>query len=551
MNGFFDTRRYVTNFDSAKTGNIITDVLVIGSGVAGARAAIAAAEYGAVILATKGEFEDSATNKAQGGIAAALSEIDSPEKHFADTMQVGCQLNNPKAVEALVREGPEAIEELISWGFEADKDGAAVALGREGGHSLNRVLHSHGDQTGRELSRTLAQRVHKMEDIRVFDHCFVIDLVTIDGRCVGAVTFHQRHGHQLIWARHTILASGGCGQAWRETTNPPIATGDGVAAAFRAGAVLQDMEMMQFHPTTLYIAGAGRALISEALRGEGAFLVDRDGNRFMADVHSDAELAPRDVVSRAIQHHLATTRSNCVFLDVRHIDQIKNRFPFVAQLCADFEIDIAKQLIPVRPSAHYMIGGVKVDLDGSSSIEGLSCCGEAACNGVHGANRMASNSLLEGLVFGKRVGEQVGKRAAGPEKAINIRSIQNVTPLSERTMLDLADIGNSLRSLMWRDVGIVRTRNGLLETCGTLRFWAHFVLDKTLDSTAGWEIQNKLTVAYAVSLSALERTDSLGVHFREDSSTANNHTPYHIEIARSEAGTQPCRQLISARLSSS
>ncbi len=511
-----DARRYLTNFDSARAGHVITDVLVIGSGVAGARAAIEAAGERDVILVTKGSFEQSSTSWAQGGIAAALGPADSAKCHLDDTMRVGCGLCVRAAVEVLVNEGPRRIAELISWGFEADRDGSDLALAREGGHSLHRVIHAQGDQTGRVLSDTLEKMVQAAARLRVFDHCYVIDLLTIDGVCRGAVTYHPKYGHQLIWARRTILASGGCGQLWRETTNPSVVTGDGLAAALRAGARLRDMEMMQFHPTTLYVAGAGRALISEAVRGEGAYLVDKAGGRFMRDFHADMELAPRDVVSRAIHAHLIATRANCVFLDVRHLKGFAERFPQIARLCRDFQIDVTTDLIPVRPSAHYLVGGVEVDLDGQTSVPGLLCCGEASSTGVHGANRMASNSLLEGLVYGARAGQTAADacgREAGQSQVF--RAVHEAVK-SQRTTLDLPDIRNSLRSVMWRNVGIVRDAERLRETCDILKFWGHYTLDKTFDEPDGWELQNMVLVAHATASSALERRESLGVHFRTD-----------------------------------
>lgn len=539
MASLFDTRRYLTDFDSIQMGHVLTDTLVIGSGVAGARAAIEAARYGLVTLVTKGGFEDSCTRYAQGGIAVAIDGDDSPKLHYEDTMRVGRGLNRAEAVDLLVTEAPSCIQELVAWGFEFDRVDGALSLGREGGHSVNRIIHAHGDQTGRELSRTLRLRARKTENLRLFEHCFLVDFMTVDDRCVGIVAYHEKYGHQLIWAKQTVLASGGCGRIWRETTNPSVATGDGVAAAFRAGATVRDMEFMQFHPTTLYVAGAGRALISEAVRGEGAYLIDRAGNRFMQDYHPDAELAPRDVVSRAIHSHLRETRSNCVYLDVRHIKGFQARFPHIARLCADFQIDVTRELIPVRPSAHYMIGGVEVGLDGSSSVEGLLCCGEAASTGVHGANRIASNSLLEGLVFGKLAGATAGQRsAASGANAVPIRRLVSRNPPSARTTLDLPDIRNSLRSMMWRNVGIVRHGERLRETGEILDFWAHYTLDKVFDDAPWWETQNQLTVASLIALSALCRAESLGVHFRQDSQDDATEEPYNVAITRSDDGTE-------------
>jgi len=536
----FDNRRYLTNFDSKRAGNIFTDVLVIGTGIGGARAALAAAEHCQVTLLSKGEFEDSCTFYAQGGIAAAFAADDSPLRHLRDTLRVGCGLNDRPAVELLVSQGPRRIQELVEWGLGLDRDGNVLALTREGGHSTSRIVHAQGDQTGREVARTLKHRVGQTANIRVFEHCFLIDFITLDGVCHGAVAYHRRHGHQLIWAKQTILASGGCGQLWRETTNPAVATGDGIAAAYRAGAAARDMELMQFHPTTLYVAGASRALISEAVRGEGGHLVDTAGRRFMHDYHPDGELAPRDIVSRAIHTHLRETHGNCVFLDVRHLEGFAIRFPHIARLCADFEIDVTRDRIPVRPSAHYLIGGVVVNLPGETGVAGLFCCGEAASTGVHGANRLASNSLLEGLVFGANVGELAGTRANGSNEATTVRRASNCTEHSPRTALDLPDIRNSLRSVMWRNVGIVRSGDRLVETCDILRFWGHYTLDKTFDEILGWETQNQLTVARLVAMSALERTQSLGVHFRSDAPKATAD-PYHVVIARARDGSTPKR----------
>lgn len=527
----YDSRRYLTDFDAARSGHVLTDVLVIGSGVAGARAAIEASRFGTVVLLCKAAFADSATRYAQGGIAVAGRSPDDIQLHFDDTMRVGCGLCDPVAVRTLVEQGPARIAELIEWGLELDRVNGAVDLAREGGHSVNRVVHARGDQTGLELSRTLQRRVEATPAIREFEHCFFLDFLTIDGACVGATTYHEQYGHQLIWAKRTILASGGCGQVWRETTNPVVATGDGVAAAFRAGARLTDMEFMQFHPTTLYVAGAARALISEAVRGEGAWLVDRGGRRFMLDHHPDGELAPRDIVSRAIHTHLQKTRSNCVYLDVRKVSNFGVRFPGIAKLCADFQLDVTRDLIPVRPSAHYMIGGVEVGPDGASTLPGLFACGEAACGGVHGANRMASNSLLEGLVFGRIAGEAAGRGALEASPAAGMERLAHRNPASARTSLDLPDIRNSLRSLMGRNVGIVRTEERLVETRDILDFWGHYTLDKTFDDVEGWEVQNQLTVARLVALSALQRRESIGVHFREDAQSAAA-APDHVRFTR-------------------
>ncbi|MFQ5491363.1 MAG: L-aspartate oxidase [Phycisphaerae bacterium] len=539
MSDVFDRRRYLSDFDVSRVGHLFTDVLVAGVGVAGARAAIGAAGHGDVIVITKGTLEDSATHRAQGGIAVASGPEDSPEKHMADTLKVGGGLNSKPAVERLVRQAGPRIEELLEWGSRFDGQGPELDRAREGGHSQARILHAHGDATGRELARTLLHRLQRCQGIRVFEHCYLIDLITLDGRCVGAVTFHPQYGHQLIWANQTILAAGGSGQLYRETTNPSGATGDGLAAAYRAGARLADMELVQFHPTTLYVAGSTRALISEAVRGEGAYLVDRTGQRFMQDYHPDGELAPRDVVSQAIQQHLRSEGGNCVYLDVRHLggEAFAKRFPWITRRCAEFGIDVGRDLIPVNPGAHYSIGGVVTDLDGRTNLEGLLACGEAACNGVHGANRLASNSLLEGLVFGSIAGRVAGEAARGAKKAGPPGGISNLNPHSKRTALDLADVVNSLKSVMWRNVGVVRQGERLRETVEITEFWGKFVMDKTFDEVGGWQTQNLLSLARLTAWAAELRRESLGVHHRSDGPippTAD--PPAHLVVARSDDG---------------
>ncbi|MHC4716070.1 MAG: L-aspartate oxidase [Planctomycetota bacterium] len=350
-------RRYLLSFDSRDIGHIFTDVLVIGAGAAGLRAAMAAAESGQVIVITKGEVRQSNTYDAQGGIAAVLDESDTIEAHVADTVRCATGLGDEQVVRRVVSAGPDAIGEMIRWGLPADRDGDRPALGREGGHSAARIVHAHGDATGKHLAEALIARAADAEGLRIYESCFAVDLVTDpddDEAVVGAVTFHPRYGLQMIWARQTILAAGAAGMLWRETTNPAVATADGLVTAFRAGVELADMEMMQFHPTTLYVAGSTRTLISEAVRGEGAHLVDRQGRRFMGDYHELAELAPRDVVSRAILAEMVRTRSTHVFLDVRPIgaEAFRQRFPVISQLCEDFDLDPGKDLIPVHPAAH-------------------------------------------------------------------------------------------------------------------------------------------------------------------------------------------------------
>lgn len=524
MHEVFDQRRYLIPFRATLLPQIFTDVLVIGGGVAGLRAALAAAEDGCdVIVAIKGGIEQSATAWAQGGIAAVLDDGDTFNAHIRDTMDAGAGLCRKSIVRTVVETAPQRIAELIDWGMRFDladpSRAEPLALGREGGHSCPRIVHSDGDATGSELVRVLVQKVKAVPQIRLFEQCFVLDLITLDGqppRCLGAITHHPRYGLQVIWAAATILAAGGCGQIYRESTNPAVATGDGFAMAYRAGAALADMAFVQFHPTTLYVAGASRLLVTEAVRGEGAHLIDRDGARFMIEEHEAAELAPRDVVSRAILKQLAKTGHTHVYLDCRQIGakRFAQRFPGIFAMLEKFEIDPGTQPIPVHPSAHYMVGGVYTDAVGRASVRGLYACGEVACTGLHGANRLASNSLLEGLVFGEITGrtcrEMLEDNDRRPPKVIS-----DIRP-SDRSELDLSDVRSSLRSVMWRHVGVERDGRRLAEVAEMFDFWARYTLDKIFDDRAGWEVQNLLLVGGLLTRSSYWRAESRGTHYRVD-----------------------------------
>ena len=520
-------RRYLIPFKTSRLPQQFADVLIIGGGVAGLRAAIAASDSAAdVLLLTKDTIDQSNTWYAQGGIAAVLQPADSIESHINDTKIGGAGLCDDQAVRITVEEGPQRVLELLSWGIKFDKQAGNpydLAFTREGGHSFARILHAYGDATGRELAQTLINTVRARENVRVSEKSFVIDLLTHESRCVGALAYINGVIN-IIWAKRTILASGGAGQLYRESTNPPIATADGHAMAYRAGAAMQDMEMVQFHPTTLYVAGSSRALITEAVRGEGAYLVDRTGKRFMFDYHKDGELAPRDVVSRAIVEQIRKTHFSHVFLDARHLApaEFRERFPQLAKLVDQFEIDPAKELIPIHPAAHYMIGGVDADAMGRSSLPGLYAIGEAGCSGLHGANRLGSNSLLEGLAFGARAGADAAKTAKDDPVKFPIPLEGHVAP-STRTELDVADVKSSLRSVMWRNVGIERSGERLVETREIIAFWSRYVMDKSFDpatlgpaAVAGWELQNMLTVCHLIATAALTRTESRGAHFRTD-----------------------------------
>lgn len=541
MHSLFDERRYLIPFRAMLLPQIFADVLVVGTGVAGLRAALAASEHGDVIIASKGELPQSNTYWAQGGIAAAMNKGDTTALHVEDTLKCGAGLCDGPVVRTVVENGPPRIAELIDWGMRFDHAGGhtgavnaasrgqglvgengiagALSFGREGGHSMHRILHADGDATGRELAITLDRVVRTKPNIRLFNNCFVLDVITLSGsppRCVGAITHHPKYGLQVIWANAVILASGGSGQVYRESTNPPVATGDGIAMAYRAGAKVADMAFMQFHPTTLYIAGASRSLITEAVRGEGAKLLDRNGYQFMKDYHEMADLAPRDIVSRAILAQMTKTNFSHVYLDARHLgsEGFAARFPGIFQLLKKFDIDPGKEIIPIHPSAHYMIGGVLTDDVGRTNITGLYACGEAACSGLHGANRLASNSLLEGLVYGEITGRVCKEMSVGGSPG-PAKVVADIRP-SDRSELNLDDVRSSLRSTMWRHVGIEREGKHIEEVAEMFDFWARYTLDKIFDDRAGWEVQNMLLIGALMTRSALWRAESRGTHYRLD-----------------------------------
>jgi L-aspartate oxidase len=395
--------------------------------------------------------------------------------------------------------------------------------------------------TGKEVMRAVIARTQSLPSVRIWERSFTLDLLTHDGICRGAIVANRFGEKILVWARQTILTTGGAGQIYRESTNPPVATADGHAMAYRAGAELRDMEFMQFHPTVLYIAGGSRSLITEAIRGEGGRLVDKDGVRFMAEYDPRLELAPRDVVSQAIVSQMEKTRHPCVYLDVTHLDGkfVKQRFPGIAAACQQFGIDITKDRIPVRPGAHYMIGGVKVDLVGRTSIPRLWAAGEVTSSGLHGANRLASNSLLEGLVYGAHAGEGASKEALellSHENLHDVPTIENPAVASPAEPLDLADIRNSLKALMWRAAGVRRSKDLLEEALAAVDQWRRYVLVRQFDDAAGWELQNMLAVSRIMIEAALAREESRGVHLRTDfPKTDDAHWNRHLWFVRDNA----------------
>jgi len=481
-----------------------TRFLVVGSGVAGLHTAWRASDHGEVLLLTKKSLFDSATAYAQGGIAAALGAGDSPALHRRDTLAAGAALCDAAAVQVLVEEGPARIRELQTAGADFDLDPAGeLQLGREAAHSKNRIVHAHGDQTGAEVARTLVARVRATPRIRVLEKARVLNLIVRRGVCLGVRASVAGRATEII-ADATVLATGGCGQIYKYTTNPVVATGDGYAIAHRAGVTLADMEFVQFHPTALDTPENPLALISEAVRGEGATLVNSRGVRFMKGKHADAELAPRDVVARAI---FREQRSGPVYLDARALGgRFVERFPGIFALCQARGIDPRVDLIPVTPAAHYMMGGVVTDLRGRSSMPRLYAVGEVARTGVHGANRLASNSLLEGLVFAERVARDM----ATIKPLVKVPSLAKwkVPPLADRGAAQVA--ADAIRVVMWEDAGIARTARGLRAALARLAD-----IGERLPAGATEEL-NMLQTARLVVEAALLRRESRGGHYRSD-----------------------------------
>jgi L-aspartate oxidase len=514
-----------------KSASPQADFLVIGAGVAGLRAAIELAAAGRVRVLAKREVTESATQYAQGGIAAALSDEDEISLHFQDTLNAGDGLCRPDAAHVLVEEGPERIEELIHWGTEFDRLGTKLAFTREGAHSRDRILHAHGDSTGREIQRALFAKAKTLKTISVEEFEFTTDLIVEDGRVAGVTLLDQAGRAEQVRASAVLLATGGLGQLYRETTNPEVATGDGVAMAFRAGAAVSDMEFIQFHPTALYLKKAPRFLLSEALRGEGAYLRNDQLIRFMPKYHALAELAPRDVVARAIVHELEISRAKepVVYLDLTHLkaDHLKKRFPRIYSTCLQYNVDIAADLIPIRPAAHYSMGGVQTNLDGRTNVPGLYAAGEVAATGVHGANRLASNSLLEGLVFGARTGAAMRQERGTAARTPPPSTAAAASDAAAETAFQ------DIRDLMWQDVAIVRDGKGLRRALHRLEQICPRVAQPT--TRRGFEARNLQLVGSLVTRSALAREESRGAHYRLDFPAHNDPRFQKHSIVSGEA----------------
>jgi L-aspartate oxidase len=486
--------------------------LIIGAGVAGLRAAIELAPAGPVLVVAKESLRESSSEYAQGGIAVALSDDDRVELHEQDTLYAGDGLCDPAAVRALVEGGPGAIQELIEWGAQFDREGDELAFTREGAHSRNRVLHAHGDSTGREIARTLYRKAASFPNVTIRGYSSIADLV-VDGYGVSGAVLNA----EAVPARAVLLATGGLGRVFLNTTNPEVATGDGVAMAYRAGAEIQDIEFVQFHPTALHVEGAPRFLLSEALRGEGAKLRNAAGERFMERYHPLAELAPRDVVARAIVSEMRASGAPHVLLDLTHAEPgfARARFPRIYETCLQYGVDLERQAAPVAPAAHYAMGGVRTDLDGRTSIPRLYAAGEAACTGVHGANRLASNSLLEGVVFGARAARAMLEQLSRPAPR-GCEAVAETKPTRGPEMSPL-----DVQTLAWHDCGIVRDGVGLTEAVARLKRAA-----PTL------EARNMHAVALLIARCALAREESRGAHFRSDFPEKRNEFAAHSVVRR-------------------
>jgi L-aspartate oxidase len=505
----------------------IVDFLVIGGGIAGLRAAIELAYQGTVVVLTKDTMRESSTEYAQGGIAVAISDEDEVRIHYDDTLKAGDGLCNEKAVKVMVEEGPELIHELISWGAEFDKTEDTYAFTYEAAHSKKRILRAKGDSTGKEIERALTEKAKSLHNLFRYSFSFTLDLIVEDGRCIGALVLK---GNRIITilAKAVVLATGGAGQIYSHNTNPLIATGDGIAIAYRAGAIIESMEFIQFHPTSLYFPSAPQFLLSEAMRGEGGILINNKGERFAFTYHKEGELAPRDIVSRAIVAEMVKTGTKHVNLDMRHLDRdfIKKRFPRIYTTCLQYDVDITEDLIPVCPAAHYVMGGVKTDCDGKTSIEGLYAAGEVACTGVHGANRLASNSLLEGLVFGARAGraciEYVHNHTTIPAN-FKIPEIRRVIVRE-----DTEKIRHSLKRIMWEKAGIIRCKESLIRAKEQIEKWSYLLRGVEIVRRQ-LELMNMITVSMLTTESALLREGSIGAHYRSDFKKRSDAKPTNLK----------------------
>lgn len=524
--------RYLVSFDTDKLPYEFYDVVIIGSGIAGVYTALSSPRNARILIITKEAIEVNNSVLAQGGIAVSLDQNDSPDLHFKDTINAGAGLCDETAVKALVTEAAENIATLCLYGVNFDRDeGRMLALTREAAHSMNRIIHT-GDATGKEVCDTLVRAVSTLNNVTIREQTFAIDLITENGECKGVLTSNE-DGTCLkaYYAPVVVCASGGYGQLYSRTTNPEVATGDGAALALRAGAELVDLEFVQFHPTVLFHPDNQNFLISEAVRGEGAVLRNINGELFMENYHPMKELAPRDVVSRAIFQEMQKTGSSHVFLDITHKDRdfLQHRFPTIFGKCLSYGIDISKDFIPVAPCQHYSMGGIRTDEWGKTRIPGFYAVGEAACNGIHGANRLASNSLLEGLVFGKRIGRQVQENLNEIKMREGFRPM--IRSFKEKTVkdIDFCAMKKKLQEIMTSNVGIIRSEESLSKAMKMISGMKSEIEGARVVHTSHMEVVNMLTLAELVVKAAILRQESRGAHFRTDHPATDDQN-WHMNI---------------------
>ncbi len=510
--------RYLVDIDTRDIQKEYHDVIIIGSGIAGVYTALEIPKEYDIAILTKETLDISNSVLAQGGIAVSLDKKDSPELHLKDTLYAGAGLCDQDTVRVLVNEAALNVDQLCKFGVNFDKTPKhELSLGREAAHSMNRIIHA-GDTTGKEVLDKLIGAVRHHSNIEIRERCFVIDLLTEDGACKGVLTYDEDADCLMLYLSNIVIcATGGFGQLYSNTTNPEVATGDGVGMAYRAGAELMDLEFIQFHPTVLYHPENKSFLISEAVRGEGGLLKNIKGKRFMPDYHSLNELAPRDVVSRAIFKEMKKTCSDCVYVDItfKGKEYLENRFPNIYKTCLSYGIDIAKDMIPVAPAEHYCMGGIRADIHGRTNIKGFYTCGETACNGIHGANRLASNSLLEGLVFGRMIALQVEEMLICSGRSVKLEDFAYKTdrrPIELDVRASIADIQNEMTT----NVGIIRNKEGLSTALNKVLSYAQRIQNMKNESITDCELQNITLLSGLVIESALEREESRGAHFRSD-----------------------------------
>ncbi len=529
--------QYLIDFELNDLPVVETDVIVIGSGIAGLYTAIMASATQNVLLITKKSLLESNTRYAQGGIAAVTAEDDSPAYHRQDTLLAGAGLCSSAAVDVLVNEGPVGVQELIRLGTMFDVENGELALTQEGAHSHRRILHANGDATGYEIVRALSIQVEMLHNIEVWDDHFVIDLITEQGECHGALVQMPDGKRVFVRGRATVMCSGGAGQLYRYTTNPEVATADGVAMAYRAGAEIRDMEFIQFHPTALSYPGAPRFLISEAVRGEGAVLRNIRGERFMPKYHDLLELAPRDIVARAMVSEMEATGSTFVYLDITHEspEMVRHRFPTIYETCMQYGLDLSSDWIPVSPAAHYMMGGIKTNLHGESSVKRLFACGEVSSTGVHGANRLASNSLSEAIVYGSRIVERIKSLPEPSGDPLHVSFHLGRRDAPSQAMVEKR---LKLQKVMVRYAGLRRNRDTLLRAAEELGRQLP-LFQSLLSKREEYEFANMLTASLLVVQGALGREESRGAHYREDFPERNDSVwQKHIVHTRDQEMTE-------------